>query len=43
MRVKTEELCDYIVSIPMNDSVESLNASVAAALVGYEAQRKVVK
>ena len=34
-----KEKCDFIASIPMNDTVNSLNASVAAALVIYEAVR----
>ena len=34
-----EENCDFIASIPMNGTVNSLNASVAAALVIYEAVR----
>ena len=33
------ENCDFIASIPMNGKVNSLNASVAAALVIYEAVR----
>ena len=33
------ENCDFIVSIPMRGKVNSLNASVAAALVIYEAVR----
>jgi 23S rRNA (guanosine2251-2'-O)-methyltransferase len=35
----TKESCDFIASIPMNGKVNSLNASVAAALVIYEAVR----
>ena len=35
----TEENCDFIASIPMRGEVNSLNASVAAALVIYEAVR----
>lgn len=35
----TEENCDFIASIPMNGTVNSLNASVAAALIIYESQR----
>ncbi len=35
----TEENCDFIATIPMNGEVNSLNASVAAALVIYEAVR----
>lgn len=33
----TEENCDFIAKIPMKGTVNSLNASVAAALVIYEA------
>ena len=32
--------CDFIAEIPMYGNVNSLNASVAAALVIYEAVRK---
>ncbi|MBN2259323.1 MAG: 23S rRNA (guanosine(2251)-2'-O)-methyltransferase RlmB [Clostridiales bacterium] len=32
--------CDYIVSVPMKNKVESLNASVAASLLIYEAYRQ---
>jgi 23S rRNA (guanosine2251-2'-O)-methyltransferase len=32
--------CDYLVSIPMRGKITSLNASVAAALVMYEACRQ---
>lgn len=35
----TEENCDFIASIPMRGKVNSLNASVAAALIIYEAIR----
>ena len=34
-----EENCDFIASIPMNGNVNSLNASVAAALIIFEAVR----
>lgn len=37
---KTLEHCDYAFSIPMHNNVESLNASVSAALVSYEWNRK---
>lgn len=37
---KTLEHCDYTFSIPMKNNVESLNASVSAALVSYEWHRK---
>lgn len=32
--------CDFLVTIPMNGTVNSLNASVAAALIIFEAVRK---
>lgn len=35
-----KENCDFMASIPMNGKVNSLNASVAAALIIYEAVRK---
>jgi len=34
------EKCDFLVNIPMKNSVESLNVSVAASLVMYEAFRQ---
>jgi 23S rRNA (guanosine2251-2'-O)-methyltransferase len=37
---KTLEHCDYTFRIPMENSVESLNASVSAALLCYEWNRK---
>jgi 23S rRNA (guanosine2251-2'-O)-methyltransferase len=40
---KTLENCDFSFSIPMANQVESLNASVSAALVSYEWRRKNVK
>lgn len=36
-----QENCDFIASIPMNGKVNSLNASVAAALVIFEAVRNI--
>jgi len=36
----TRELCDFIVSIPMQGQISSLNASVAAALLMYEVVRQ---
>lgn len=35
----TEERCDVVVSIPMADGVESLNASVSGALAAFEIMR----
>lgn len=37
-----KENCDFIASIPMRGNVNSLNASVASALIIYEAVRKIV-
>lgn len=35
-----KEACDYVVSIPMNGKINSLNASVAAGIMIYELIRK---
>ncbi|MCB9820700.1 23S rRNA (guanosine(2251)-2'-O)-methyltransferase RlmB [Candidatus Nomurabacteria bacterium] len=40
IRPKTKELCDIMLSIPMQKGIESLNASVAAAIVMYEIYKK---
>lgn len=40
LREKTAEHCDTIISIPMYNDVESLNASVSAAIVCYEVLRQ---
>jgi len=40
MRKKTGEHCDFLLSIPMHNGVESLNASVSAGLVCYEWRRQ---
>ncbi len=40
IRKKTGEHCDFMLSIPMTNEVESLNASVSAALVCYEWRRQ---
>lgn len=40
IRQKTLEHCDYNIQIPMENRVESLNASVSAALMCYEWKRK---
>ena len=37
-----KENCDFMASIPMRGKVNSLNASVAAALIIYEVVRKIV-
>ena len=35
-----EENCDFLVGIPMKSSLDSLNASAAAAILLYEAVRQ---
>ena len=35
-----KEKCDFVVSLPMNGSINSLNASCACAIVLYEAARQ---
>lgn len=40
IRKKTGEHCDFLLSLPMANNVESLNASVSAALVCYEWRRQ---
>jgi 23S rRNA (guanosine2251-2'-O)-methyltransferase len=40
MRRLTREHCDFLVSIPMLGSVESLNVSVASGVCLYEARRQ---
>ncbi len=40
MRRLTRELCDFLVSIPMFGTVESLNVSVAAGVCIYETRRQ---
>ncbi len=37
----TKKLCDYAICIPMKEGVESLNASVAAAVVMFERVRQI--
>jgi 23S rRNA (guanosine2251-2'-O)-methyltransferase len=39
----TKKLCDFSLSIPMDKRVESLNASVSAAIVLYERMRQISK
>ena len=43
MRRKTTEHCDFLLSIPMENGVESLNASVSASLICYEWKRQKIK
>ncbi len=40
MRRLTRERCDFLVRIPMNGAVESLNVSVAAGIALFEARRQ---
>lgn len=40
IRAGTKEACDYLLRIPMEPGVESLNASVSAAVAGYEWKRR---
>ncbi len=40
MREKTEDLCDFKLSIPISETCESLNASNAVAVVMYEWSRQ---
>jgi 23S rRNA (guanosine2251-2'-O)-methyltransferase len=40
MRRLTRDTCDYLISIPMFGSVESLNVSVASGVCLYEARRQ---
>jgi len=42
IRKKTSEHCDFLLSLPMHNGVESLNASVSAALICYEWRRQQV-
>ena len=38
-----KERCDMIASIPMKGDIDSLNASVAAGVLAYEAVRQRLK
>jgi 23S rRNA (guanosine2251-2'-O)-methyltransferase len=40
LRRLTQEKCDYLVSLPMSGTVDSLNVSVAAGVLLYEARRQ---
>ena len=35
-----KKTCDFVVSIPMKGNIDSLNASVAAGVLGYEVVRQ---
>lgn len=41
MRKQTEELCDYLVNIPMLGKLQSLNVSTAASILLYEINRLI--
>lgn len=43
MRRQTEELCDYLVHIPMMGKLQSLNVSTACSILLYEINRLVFK
>lgn len=43
IRETTKKECDYLLSIPMEAGVESLNASVSAGVIAYEWKRKQKK
>ena len=38
-----KEKCDFTARIPMNGEIDSLNASVAAGVLGYEIVRQRMK
>ena len=40
LRDLTERSCDFLVSIPMSEAVESLNVSVATGVMLFEAVRQ---
>ncbi len=40
LRRTVRDMCDYLVSLPMKGSVNSLNVSVAAGILSYEAMRQ---
>lgn len=42
IRSVTKETCDYLLRIPMEEGIESLNASVSAAIAAYEWKRRQV-
>ncbi len=41
IRPLTQNTCDYVVSIPMEGRISSLNVSVAGAIVLYERLRQI--
>ena len=41
IHAQTKKICDFALAIPMDSRVESLNASVSAALVMYERVRQI--
>lgn len=43
VRKKTLDYCDYVANIPMENGVESLNASVSAGIILYEIVRRKYK
>lgn len=43
MHRKTREHCDRLVSVPLRGGIESLNASVAAGIILYEASRRACR
>ena len=40
LKVETSAMADYLIKIPMEGKVESLNAAIAAAILMYEAARQ---
>jgi 23S rRNA (guanosine2251-2'-O)-methyltransferase len=40
IRKKTSEYCDFMIKVPMQEGIDSLNASVASALACYEWRRQ---
>lgn len=43
IRLKIQESCDYMIRIPIESAVESLNASVSASIVGYAYYNQKIK
>ena len=40
IRLSIKKECDYVGSLPISDKVQSLNASVAAGIILFEAVRQ---